>query len=91
MNIAIIPARSGSKRIKNKNIKLFNNKPIISYVIKTCIESGIFSKIPFIVITKTTLKVQNISNHEHLLIRIILNSKLQNKLFKKFTDLILFW
>ena len=45
MNIAIIPARSGSKRIKNKNIKLFKNKPIISYAIKTCINSKIFDKI----------------------------------------------
>ena len=33
MNIAIFPARSGSKRIKNKNFKLFNNKPMISYPI----------------------------------------------------------
>lgn len=45
MNIAIIPARSGSKRIKNKNIKIFINKPIISYVIKTCIKSKVFSRI----------------------------------------------
>ena len=27
--LAIIPARSGSKRIKNKNFKIFNGKPII--------------------------------------------------------------
>ena len=34
MTICILPARSGSKRIKNKNIKLFNGKPIISYAIQ---------------------------------------------------------
>ena len=34
MNIAIIPARGGSKRIKNKNIKKFNNKPIIEHTLK---------------------------------------------------------
>ena len=34
MNIAIIPARQGSKRIKEKNIKKFLGKPIISYTIK---------------------------------------------------------
>lgn len=45
MNIAIIPARSGSKRIKRKNIKLFWGKPIISYAIKCAKESKIFDKI----------------------------------------------
>jgi len=34
MNIlAIIPARSGSKGIKNKNIRLFNNLPLIAHTI----------------------------------------------------------
>ena len=32
--ICIIPARGGSKRIKNKNIKQFHNKPLIFYSIK---------------------------------------------------------
>lgn len=30
MIVCIIPARGGSKRIKKKNIKLFNQKPTIS-------------------------------------------------------------
>ena len=42
--LAIIPARSGSKRIKNKNIKIFHNKPIISYSIKTALKSKLFKK-----------------------------------------------
>ncbi|GJM17542.1 MAG: pseudaminic acid cytidylyltransferase [Thermodesulfobacteriota bacterium] len=33
--IAYIPARSGSKRIPNKNIKLLNGRPIITYAIET--------------------------------------------------------
>ena len=45
MKLAIIPARSGSKRIKNKNIKLFNNKPIIYWSIKAAKESKLFDKI----------------------------------------------
>ena len=32
-NIAIIPARGGSKRIPRKNIKPFMGKPIIAYSI----------------------------------------------------------
>lgn len=33
-NIAIIPARGGSKRIPRKNIKPFMGKPIIAYSIE---------------------------------------------------------
>ena len=43
--ICIIPARKGSKRIKNKNIKLFYGKPIISHVIEKLKKFKIFSKI----------------------------------------------
>jgi len=43
--IAVIPARSGSKRIKNKNIKLFHGKPMISYPILELRKSNIFQKI----------------------------------------------
>ena len=35
MNIAIIPARAGSQRIKNKNIREFLGAPIIGHVIQT--------------------------------------------------------
>ena len=45
MTICIIPARSGSKRIKNKNIKRFGGKPIISYAIRLAITSGLFKRI----------------------------------------------
>ncbi len=45
MNIAIIPARSKSKRIKNKNIKLFFGKPIIFYSIDLALKSKIFDKV----------------------------------------------
>ena len=32
--LAFIPARSGSKRLKNKNLKIFNGKPLIYYSLK---------------------------------------------------------
>ena len=41
-NIAIIPARGGSKRIPNKNTKLFCGKPIIAYSIEVALQSGVF-------------------------------------------------
>lgn len=45
MNIAIIPARGGSKRIPRKNIRLFAGKPIIAYSIEAAKASGLFDKI----------------------------------------------
>ena len=45
MNIAIIPARGGSKRIPKKNIKNFYGRPMISYSIKAAQDSKIFDRI----------------------------------------------
>jgi len=45
MNIAIIPARGGSKRIPRKNIKLFHGKPIIAYSIEAAQNSKCFDRI----------------------------------------------
>lgn len=44
-NIAILPARLGSKRIKEKNIKYFFSKPIIQWTFEVLKESKIFSHI----------------------------------------------
>lgn len=43
--IAIIPARGGSKRIPNKNIKFFFGKPIIAYSIEAAISSGMYDEV----------------------------------------------
>lgn len=45
MDIVIIPARGGSKRIPRKNIKLFHGKPMIAYSIEAAQKSGCFDKI----------------------------------------------
>jgi pseudaminic acid cytidylyltransferase len=45
MNLCVIPARGGSKRIPKKNIKSFCGKPLISYSIETAINSNLFDKI----------------------------------------------
>jgi pseudaminic acid cytidylyltransferase len=45
MNIAIIPARGGSKRIPRKNIRPFAGKPMIAYAILAAQKSGLFDHI----------------------------------------------
>ena len=45
MNIAIIPARKGSTRIKEKNIILFKKKPTIYWTINAAKKSKLFDKI----------------------------------------------
>lgn len=45
MNIAIITARGGSKRIPHKNIKEFCGKPIIEYSIEAAKQAGIFDTV----------------------------------------------
>jgi len=45
MNIAIIPARHGSKRIPGKNSKLFHGVPVICRTIETLVKANIFDNI----------------------------------------------
>jgi pseudaminic acid cytidylyltransferase len=45
MKIAIIPARGGSKRIKNKNIIPFMGKPMIAYALDAAKKSNLFDVI----------------------------------------------
>lgn len=44
-NIAIIPARSGSKGIKDKNIKPLCGKPLMAYTIEAALECGLFQTV----------------------------------------------
>lgn len=45
MNLAVIPARGGSKRIRGKNIRDFCGKPIIAWSIRAALESGCFDHV----------------------------------------------
>ena len=41
----MIPARLGSKRVKHKNLRLLDGKPLVSHVLEKCKDAGIFSEI----------------------------------------------
>ena len=43
--IAIIPARSGSKRLPKKNYKSFNSRNLVELARDKCLASGIFDEI----------------------------------------------
>jgi pseudaminic acid cytidylyltransferase len=57
-SIAIIPARGGSKRIPNKNIKRFLGEPIISFTIKAALESKLFDRV---MVSTDDLEIQKIA------------------------------
>ena len=43
--ISVIPARGGSKGIKNKNLKLLDGKPLIQYSIENCLSSNLINRV----------------------------------------------
>lgn len=43
--IGMIPARLGSKRVPKKNLRLLNNRPLISYIIETVVKSKVFDEV----------------------------------------------
>jgi CMP-N,N'-diacetyllegionaminic acid synthase len=56
--VALIPARSGSVGLKNKNIKIFNGKPLIYYAIKSAKQSKLINDI---IVSSDSEKILNIS------------------------------
>ena len=43
--VALIPARSGSKRVPDKNIRPLAGHPLIAYSIAAALQSGIFDAV----------------------------------------------
>jgi N-acylneuraminate cytidylyltransferase len=56
--LAFIPARSGSKGIPNKNIKLFNGKPLVEWTINSALKSKQVDKV---VVSSDSKKILSIS------------------------------
>jgi len=44
-NLAIIPARGGSKRIPRKNIRPFLGRPVMAYSIEAALKTGLFDEV----------------------------------------------
>ena len=56
--LAIIPARSGSKSIKDKNIVPYKKKPLFYHSIKTALDSKLINKAVVSTDSKNTLILQ---------------------------------
>ncbi len=56
--IAIIPARSGSKSIKNKNIIKLGDKPLLGWAVQSCFETKLISKV---FVSTDSIKYANIA------------------------------
>lgn len=56
--LAFIPARSGSKGIPDKNIKLFNNKPLIEWTINSALKSKLVDKV---IVSSDSRKILSLS------------------------------
>lgn len=60
MNIAIIPARGGSKRIPRKNVRQFCGQPLIAYSILAAKNCNLFDHI---IVSTDDEEIRNIANH----------------------------
>ncbi len=58
--VALIPARSGSKRIKDKNIKKLNGHPLIAYTISATFQTGVFDNV---VVSTDSAQYANIAKY----------------------------
>ena len=75
VNIAVIPARSGSKRLKNKNILNFNGHPMISWSIKLALKTKLFDHV---VVSTNSEKIAHISKKYGAITPFIRCKKLSN-------------
>ncbi len=57
MNICIVPARGGSKRVPKKNIRDFHGKPLIIWTLESIVKADIFD---YIIVTSDCSEVSQI-------------------------------
>ena len=74
--IAIIPARSGSKGLPNKNVLMLIDRPLIAYTIEAAIESNVFDKV--IVTTDSKYYGSIAEKYGKTVAQVILHWQIQN-------------
>ena len=74
-NLAIIPARGGSKRIPRKNIKHFSGKPIIAYSIEAALKSELFDEV---MVSTDDAEIAEIAKHYGAKVPFLRSSKNAN-------------
>ena len=85
MSICIIPARAGSKRIKNKNIKKINGTPLIGRTIQIAKKSGLFKRI---IVSTDSLHIASIAKKYGAEVPFLRNKKLSDDYTPTFKVLI---
>ncbi len=73
--ICLIPARGGSKRIKNKNIKKFFGKPLLERVIETAKKSKLFDNI---YVSTDSVKIKKLATKCGAIVPYIRSKELSN-------------
>jgi len=58
--IALIPARAGSKRVKNKNVRLLGGHPLLAYTIAAAKASGVFKRV---IVSTDSAETADIAKH----------------------------
>ena len=61
--LVIIPARGGSKEIKNKNIMLVNDKPLIYYTIKPALEAKEKGMVDEVFVSTDSVKIAAVAKN----------------------------
>lgn len=74
-NIAIIPARSGSKGLPGKNIKLLNGKPLLGYSIDAAKKSEMFDEI---MVSTDSEEYADIARNQGVVVPFLRSEKMSN-------------
>ena len=85
---AVIPARSGSKGLKNKNIKIFKKKPLIGHSIFSAKQNDLIDKVVFSSDSKKYISLAKKFNCEHYHLRSKKNSRDNSTDFEVFKEIV---